>query len=90
MKKTDGVSEWSDRSVRELLFQWTSTIQIQLSVHVLIQYKVDIIIIVSSKLLTNICKEYKPQFWYRRPWNLYKSKSHHLFPFLAPILSNTR
>jgi hypothetical protein len=90
MKKTDGVSEWSDRSVRELLFQWTSTIQIQLSVHVLIQYKVDIIIIVSSKLLTNICKEYIPQFWYRRPWNLYKSKSHHLFQFLAPILSNTR
>ncbi len=39
----DNVSEWSDMSTGELLFQSTSTIQIQLSVLVL--YKVDIIII---------------------------------------------
>ena len=36
-------SEWSNMSIREQLFQWASTIKIQLSM--LIQYKVDLIII---------------------------------------------
>jgi hypothetical protein len=31
-RNQNNVSEWSDISTRELLFQWTSTIQIQLNV----------------------------------------------------------
>jgi hypothetical protein len=31
-RNLNNVSEWSDMSTRELLFQWTSTIKIQLSV----------------------------------------------------------
>jgi hypothetical protein len=38
----DNVSEWGDMSIRRLLFQWASTIKIQLS---LLVYKVDLIII---------------------------------------------
>jgi hypothetical protein len=38
-----GLSEWGDMSIRGLLFQRTSTIQIQLSV--LVKYKTDIIIL---------------------------------------------
>jgi hypothetical protein len=37
------MSEWGDISIRGLLFQWVSTIKIQLSV--LVQYKADLIII---------------------------------------------
>jgi hypothetical protein len=39
----DNVSEWGNISIRGLLFQWASTIKIQLSV--LIWYKADLIII---------------------------------------------
>ena len=39
----DNVSEWGDMFIRELSFQWASTIKIQLSV--LVQYKADLIII---------------------------------------------
>ena len=39
----DNVSEWGDMSIRGLLFHWTSTIQIQLSL--LLQSKADLIII---------------------------------------------
>ena len=42
-RNQDNVSEWGDISIRRLLFQRASTIQIQLSV--LIQYKADLIII---------------------------------------------
>jgi hypothetical protein len=38
----DSVSEWRDMSTRRLLFQWTSTVKIQLGV--LVWYKVDLII----------------------------------------------
>jgi hypothetical protein len=31
-RNQDNVSEWGDMSIRGLLFQWTSTIQIELSV----------------------------------------------------------
>jgi hypothetical protein len=31
-RNQDFVSEWGDMSIRGLLFQWTSTIKIQLSV----------------------------------------------------------
>jgi hypothetical protein len=41
-RNQDNVSEWSDMSIRGLLFQWASTIKIQLSV--LVYYKVDLII----------------------------------------------
>jgi len=34
-RNQNNVSEWSDMSIRELLFQWASTINIQLSVLVL-------------------------------------------------------
>jgi hypothetical protein len=39
----DSVSEWRDMSTRRLLFQWTSTVNIQLGM--LVWYKVDLIII---------------------------------------------
>ena len=39
----DNVSEWGDMSIRGLLFHWTSTIQIQLSL--LLQSKANLIII---------------------------------------------
>ena len=39
----DNVSEWDDMSIRWLLFQWASTITIQLSA--LFKYKADLIII---------------------------------------------
>jgi hypothetical protein len=42
-RNQNNVSEWSDISTRGLLFQWASTIQIQLNV--LIKNKVDLIII---------------------------------------------
>ena len=42
-RNQDNVSEWSDKSIRGLLFQWVSTIQIQLRVFV--KYKPDLIII---------------------------------------------
>jgi hypothetical protein len=42
----DNVSEWGDMSIRVLLFQWASTIKIQISV--LVYYKADLTII-SSK-----------------------------------------
>ena len=42
-RNQDNVSEWGDMSIRGLLFQWTSTIPIQLSVLVY-YYKADIII----------------------------------------------
>jgi hypothetical protein len=42
-RKQDNMSEWRDISIRGLLFQWASTIKIQLSV--LFKYKVDLIII---------------------------------------------
>ena len=42
-RNQDNVSEWGDMSIRGLLFQWTSTIKIQLSV--LVYYKTNIIII---------------------------------------------
>jgi hypothetical protein len=32
VRNQDNVSEWGDMSIRELLFQWASTIKIQLSV----------------------------------------------------------
>ena len=41
--ETKSVSEWSDMSICDLLFQWASTIKIQLSV--LVYYKADLIII---------------------------------------------
>jgi hypothetical protein len=42
-RNQNNVSEWSDMSTCRLLFQWASTINIQLSL--LISYKVDLIII---------------------------------------------
>jgi hypothetical protein len=48
-RNQNNVSEWSDMSTRGLLFQWTSTINIQLSV--LVYYKADIIIISSKRNL---------------------------------------
>ena len=42
-RNQDNVSEWSDMSTRGLLFQWASTMKIQLGMLVL--YKVDLIII---------------------------------------------
>ena len=42
-KKFNNVSEWGDMSISGLLFQWASTLKIQL--RVLVQYKVDVIII---------------------------------------------
>jgi hypothetical protein len=42
-RNQNNVSEWSDMSTRGLLFQWSSTIKIQLSV--LVKYKADLIII---------------------------------------------
>jgi hypothetical protein len=42
-RNQDNVSEWGEISIRELLFQWASTIKIQLSV--LVKYKADLIII---------------------------------------------
>jgi hypothetical protein len=42
-RNQDNVSEWGNMSIRGLLFQWPSTIKIQLSV--LVKYKVDLIII---------------------------------------------
>jgi hypothetical protein len=39
----DNVSEWGDMSIYRLLFQWASTIKIQLSV--LVENKVDFILI---------------------------------------------
>jgi len=39
----DNVSEWGDISTRGLLFQWASTIKLQLNV--LAQYKADLVII---------------------------------------------
>jgi hypothetical protein len=44
-RNQNNVSEWSDMSTHGLLFQWDSTIKIQLSV--LIQYKADVITIIS-------------------------------------------
>jgi len=41
-RNQDNVSEWGDKSTCGLLFQWTRTIKIQLSV--LVKYKADIII----------------------------------------------
>ena len=43
----DNVSKWGNTSIRGLLFQWSSTIKIHLGM--LVQYKVDLIII-SSKI----------------------------------------
>jgi hypothetical protein len=42
-RNKNNVSVWSDMSTRGLLFQWVSTIKIQLNV--LVQYKMDLIII---------------------------------------------
>jgi len=42
-RNQDNVSAWGDMSIRGMLFQWASTIQIQLSV--LVEYKADLIII---------------------------------------------
>ena len=42
-RNQDNVSEWDDMSIRWLLFQWASTITIQLSA--LFKYKADLIII---------------------------------------------
>ena len=44
VRNQDNMSDWSDMSTRRLLFQWTSTIKIQLSM--LVFYKADIIIII--------------------------------------------
>jgi hypothetical protein len=41
----DNVSKWGDMSISGLLFQWATTIKIQLSVLVYTQYKADFIII---------------------------------------------
>jgi hypothetical protein len=41
-RNKDNVSEWGDMSINRLLFQWASTIKIQLSV--LVYYKPDLII----------------------------------------------
>jgi len=49
----DNVSKWSDMSTCRLLFQWASTIKIQLSV--MVKYKSDIIIINS---LNDICSRH--------------------------------
>jgi hypothetical protein len=46
-RNQDNVSESGDRSIRGLLFQWTSTIQIQLSV--LVWYKAGIVIVTCSR-----------------------------------------
>jgi len=46
----DNASELSDMYTYGLLFQWASTIQIQLNA-LLIKYKVDIIIIISSNVI---------------------------------------
>ena len=54
----DNLSEWSDMSIRELLFQWASTIKIQLSV--MVWYKADLIIISLKKNL------FSP--WYTCSW----------------------
>ena len=40
-RNQNNMSEWSDMSIRGLLFQWASTINIQLSL--LVYYKVDLI-----------------------------------------------
>ena len=45
-RNQNNVSEWSDMSVRGLLFQWDSTMQIQQSL--LVKYKADLIIISSN------------------------------------------
>ena len=42
-RNRDNVSEWGNMSIRWLLFQWASTIKIQLSM--LVKYKADLIII---------------------------------------------
>jgi hypothetical protein len=42
-RNQDNVSKWGDISTRGLLFQWASTIKIQLSM--LVEYKADLIII---------------------------------------------
>ena len=42
-RNQNNVSEWGDMSIHRLLFQWASTIKIQLNV--LVQYKADLIII---------------------------------------------
>jgi hypothetical protein len=42
-RNQDNVSEWGNMSIQWLLFQWASTIKIQLSV--LVWYKADLIII---------------------------------------------
>ena len=47
VRNQDKVSEWSDMSISGLLFQWASTIKIQL--RVLFKYKADLVII-SSKI----------------------------------------
>jgi hypothetical protein len=47
-RNRNNVSAWGDMSIRGLLFRWTSTMRIQLSV--LIYYKADLIIIISLKI----------------------------------------
>ena len=42
-RNQDNVSKWGDMSTRGLLFQWASTIKIQLSM--LVEYKADLVII---------------------------------------------
>jgi hypothetical protein len=46
-RNQDNVFEWDDMSTRDL-FQWARTINIQLSV--LVEYKADLIIIISLKI----------------------------------------
>jgi hypothetical protein len=53
----NNVSEWSDMSTRGLLFQWASTIKIQLSV--LIENKADLIIISLNINLFSPCYSWK-------------------------------
>ena len=48
VRNQNNVSEWSDMSTHELLFQCASIIKIQLNV--LVEYKADIIIIISLKI----------------------------------------
>jgi hypothetical protein len=49
-RNQDNVSEWGNMSIQWLLFQWASTIKIQLSV--LVEYKADLIISLKINLFS--------------------------------------
>ena len=46
VRNQNNASKWNDMCIRRLLFQWASTIQFQL--RVLVNYKADIIIIMTK------------------------------------------